>query len=110
MKILFITHWYPNYVPDLLLHGLRKLMGPDVVDFPRKDCLYEGVLGLGVCPPDQLCPGLPVFSNPQTIREKSTAMISGIKPVQAILTCWSATSGPGPNWLKIWMGAARRWP
>jgi hypothetical protein len=56
MKILFITHAYPNYVPDLLLHGLRKLMGPDVVDYPRKDCLYKGVLGLGVCPEDQLCP------------------------------------------------------
>jgi hypothetical protein len=57
MRILFATHPYPNYVPDLLLHGLRKLMGPDVVDFPRKDCLYEGILGLGVCPPDQRCPG-----------------------------------------------------
>jgi glycosyltransferase involved in cell wall biosynthesis len=56
MKILFVTHWYPNYVPDLLLHGLRKLIGPDVVDFPRKDCLYKGELGLGVCPPEQLCP------------------------------------------------------
>jgi glycosyltransferase involved in cell wall biosynthesis len=57
MKVLFVTHWYPNYVPDLLLHGLRKLMGPDVVDYPRKDCLYDGVLGLGVCPDDQRCPG-----------------------------------------------------
>lgn len=57
MKIAFITHSYPNYVPDLLLHGLRKLLGPNVVDFPRKDCLYQGVIGLGVCPPDQLCPG-----------------------------------------------------
>lgn len=57
MKILFITHPYPNYVPDLLLHGLRKLVGPDVVDYPRKECLYRGVLGLGVCPEDQLCPG-----------------------------------------------------
>jgi hypothetical protein len=57
MKILFLTHSYPNYVPDLLLHGLRKLLGPDVVDFPRKDCLYHGVLGLGVCPPNHLCPG-----------------------------------------------------
>ena len=57
MKIAFITHSYPNYVPDLLLHGLRKLLGPNVVDFPRKDCLYQGVLGLGVCPADQLCPG-----------------------------------------------------
>jgi hypothetical protein len=24
---------------------------------PAKDCLYNGVLGLGVCPPNQLCPG-----------------------------------------------------
>jgi hypothetical protein len=55
-NILFFTHPYPNYVPDLLLHGLRKLLGPQVVDYPRKNCLYEGVLGLGVCPPDQLCP------------------------------------------------------
>ena len=57
MKILFVTHPYPNYMPDLLLHGLRKLLGDDVVDFPKKECLYQGVLGLGVCPPDQLCPG-----------------------------------------------------
>ena len=57
MKILFVIHSYPNYVPDLLLHGLRKLLGTDVVDYPRKDCLYQGVLGLGVCAKDQLCPG-----------------------------------------------------
>ena len=57
MKLLFLTHPYPNYVPDLLLHGLRKMLGPAVVDYPRKDCVYEGVLGLGVCPPNQLCPG-----------------------------------------------------
>ena len=57
MKILFVTHAYPNYVPDLLLHGLRKLLGSAVVDYPRKDCLYEGILGLGLCPDDQRCPG-----------------------------------------------------
>jgi hypothetical protein len=57
MKILFLTDPYPNYGPDLLLHGLRKLLGPAVVDFPRKDCVYEGVLGLGVCPDNQRCPG-----------------------------------------------------
>ncbi len=57
MNILFVTHPYPNYVPDLLLHGLRKLLGAGVVDYPRKDCVYEGVLGLGICPDDQRCPG-----------------------------------------------------
>lgn len=57
MNILFLTHPYPNYVPDLLLHGLRKMLGPAVVEYPRKDCLYQGVLGLGVCPSNQLCPG-----------------------------------------------------
>jgi len=56
-NILFITHHYPNYVPDLLLHGFRKLLGPATVDYPRKDCLYNGILGLGVCPDDQLSPG-----------------------------------------------------
>ena len=56
MKILFITDSLPNFVPDILLHGLRKIMGPDVVDYPRKDCLYQGILGLGVCPEDQKSP------------------------------------------------------
>jgi hypothetical protein len=55
MKILFVTDPYPNYVPDLLLHGLRKLLGPQVVDYPRKDCLYEGILGVGVCPEELRC-------------------------------------------------------
>jgi hypothetical protein len=57
MKILFITHPYPNYVPDLLLHGLRKLFGNQVIDYPRKNCVYQGILGLGICPDDQRCPG-----------------------------------------------------
>lgn len=57
MKILFLTHPYPNYVPDLLLHGLRKLLGSDAVEFPRKDCLYTGHLGPGVHMENQLCPG-----------------------------------------------------
>lgn len=55
MNILFLTHYYPNYVPDLLLHGLRKLLGPRVVDYPRKDSLYTGAL-MGISPDDQLCP------------------------------------------------------
>lgn len=44
MNILFFTHPFPNYVPDFLLHGLRKLFGPSVVDYPKKDCIYEGIL------------------------------------------------------------------
>jgi hypothetical protein len=44
MNILFFAHPFPNYVPDFLLHGLRKLFGPSVVDYPKKDCIYEGVL------------------------------------------------------------------
>jgi hypothetical protein len=48
MNILFVTHPYPKYVPDLLLHGLRKLLGPKAVEYPRKGCLYEGELGLGI--------------------------------------------------------------
>ena len=45
MNILFIVHPLPNYVPDLLLQGLRKTLGDSVVDFPRKDALYRGILG-----------------------------------------------------------------
>ncbi len=43
MNILFLTHSYPNYVPDFLLHGLRKLFGEKVVDYPKKECLYSGL-------------------------------------------------------------------
>ena len=56
MKILFFSDPYPNYVPDLLLHGLRSLMGADVIDYPKKECLYDGVLGTGVYERGQLCP------------------------------------------------------
>ncbi len=56
-NILFVTNPNPNFMPDLLLHGLRKLLGPQVVDYPKKDCLYQGFLGLIVCPEEQLCPG-----------------------------------------------------
>ena len=52
-RILVLCHRYPNYVPDLLLHGLRHIYGDQAVDWPRKDCLYDGVLGLGVCPDNQ---------------------------------------------------------
>lgn len=40
-----ICHPYPSYVADLLLHGLRKLLGERAVDYPRKDVLYEGICG-----------------------------------------------------------------
>jgi len=56
MNILFFTHRFPNYVPDLLMHGLRKLLGGSLVDYPRKSCVYDGVLGLGICPDEQKCP------------------------------------------------------
>ena len=45
MNVLMLCHGDPNYVPDLLLHGLRKLLGERAVDYPRKDTLYEGACG-----------------------------------------------------------------
>jgi hypothetical protein len=45
LNVLLLCHPYPNFVPDLLLHGLRKLLDDCVVDYPRKDALYEGILG-----------------------------------------------------------------
>ncbi|MCX8027199.1 MAG: hypothetical protein N3A62_05015 [Thermodesulfovibrionales bacterium] len=57
VRILFLTHPYPNYVPDLLLHGLRKLLGERVVDYPKKECLYEGYLGTGVSDENMLLKG-----------------------------------------------------
>jgi hypothetical protein len=96
MKILFLIHPYPNYVPDLLLHGLRKLMGPDVVEFPRKDCLYEGVLGLGVCPQNQLCPGWFPEDNGQIDRDDIPAKISS-----GFFDCIVADVRAAGQWLTI---------
>lgn len=41
MKILFFTDSHEDYVADSLLHGLKKLFGSQVVDYPRKDILYK---------------------------------------------------------------------
>lgn len=41
MNILFLTHPFPNYIPDLLLHGLRKISETRVIDYPKKECLYS---------------------------------------------------------------------
>lgn len=43
MNILFLIQPKPNFVPDFLLHGLRKLYGNKVVDYPKKECLYSGL-------------------------------------------------------------------
>ena len=44
MKILFITTKNPEHQGDYLelsiLHGLKSLMGKDLIDLPRKKILY----------------------------------------------------------------------
>ena len=42
LRILFLTNDREDYLADGLLHGLRQLPGLEVVDFPRKECMYEG--------------------------------------------------------------------
>lgn len=42
MRILFLTLPYPDYVSDTLFHGLRTILGADVVDFPYQSRLYKG--------------------------------------------------------------------
>jgi len=56
MSILFFVHSDPNYVPDLLLHGFRKIIGPDAVEFPRKECLYSEVVGFVGTPDKEKSP------------------------------------------------------
>jgi hypothetical protein len=41
MKVLYLTDSFPDYLSDDLLYGLRSVLGPDVVDYPRKDVLYD---------------------------------------------------------------------
>jgi hypothetical protein len=40
-RILFLTAPHEDYLADSLLHGLRTLLGPNVVDFPKADFLYD---------------------------------------------------------------------
>jgi len=42
MRILFLTDDREDYLADSLLHGLRQLIGIELVDYPRKDILYKG--------------------------------------------------------------------
>jgi hypothetical protein len=41
MKVLYLTAPWCDYLADSVLHGLRSLLGADVVDFPRCDVLYR---------------------------------------------------------------------
>jgi hypothetical protein len=40
-RILFLTTPHEDYLADSLLHGLKTLMGVDVVDFPKVDFIYD---------------------------------------------------------------------
>lgn len=41
MKILFLTTEIEDYLQDSILHGLRSLLGSDLVDYPQKFILYK---------------------------------------------------------------------
>jgi hypothetical protein len=41
MRILYLTHEYLDYLSDEVLYGLRFLMGENVVDYPKKEILYQ---------------------------------------------------------------------
>ncbi len=41
MKILYVTGMACDYLADSVLHGMRTLLGADVVDYPRADVLYR---------------------------------------------------------------------
>jgi hypothetical protein len=40
-RILFLTCPHEDYLADGLLHGLRSVLGADVVDYPKADYLYQ---------------------------------------------------------------------
>jgi hypothetical protein len=40
-RVLFLTCPHEDYLADGLLHGLRGLLGADVVDYPKADYLYD---------------------------------------------------------------------
>lgn len=42
MKIIFFTSPDPDNLQDAYLHGLRKLFGANLVDYPKKEVMYKG--------------------------------------------------------------------
>jgi hypothetical protein len=42
LRLLFLTDDREDYLADGVLHGLRQLPHVELVDWPRKDCLYKG--------------------------------------------------------------------
>jgi hypothetical protein len=50
LRILFLTDDREDYLADGVLHGLRRTPGVDVVDHPRKTCLYAGGIHSTVAP------------------------------------------------------------
>jgi hypothetical protein len=49
-RLLFLTDDREDYLADGLLHGLRHTPGVEVVDHPRKHCLYTGGIHSHQCP------------------------------------------------------------
>jgi len=41
MKILFFTSETNDYMEDCLLHGLRELLGNNLIDYPKKEIMYR---------------------------------------------------------------------
>lgn len=41
MKILFYGSFFHDFLSDSLLHGLRTLLGDDLIDFPKNKYLYQ---------------------------------------------------------------------
>ncbi|MEI6828794.1 MAG: hypothetical protein WCK64_02935 [Synechococcaceae cyanobacterium ELA445] len=50
LRILFLTEDREDYLADGLLHGLRHTPWVEVVDEPRKHCLYSGEIRSHRCP------------------------------------------------------------
>lgn len=40
-RLLYLTHPKEDYLQDQILIGLRRVLGSDCVDYPRKDILYK---------------------------------------------------------------------
>lgn len=41
MRILYLTHAHLDYLADEVLYGLRQQFGSDIVDYPKKEILYQ---------------------------------------------------------------------
>lgn len=81
MKILMTKSWEaPEYLDDSMLHGMRSLFGPNVVEYPRMWHMYSDSFGPGKIDKSTICArGFTFYGNMEDAEVDRTDLESKIR-------------------------------